>query len=459
MAKTKILWSCTECGHTQSKWTGSCSTCQQWNTFVEEVEISDKGKRFEAASEKAAQPMRIADVKNIEFERLQTHLIEFDRLMGGGIVVGSLTLVGGDPGIGKSTLMMQISHKLATQGLTVLYICGEESVEQTSLRAKRLGVNSDKLYLLSETNFTHIKHHIDQLQPDVLIVDSIQILYKQELPSAPGSVTQVRELATEFMHISKGMGISTFLIGHVTKSGEIAGPRVLEHIVDTVLDFDGDRQHGYRMLRGVKNRFGPTDDIAIFQMSGEGLVEVSNPSLIFLEERAHKTPGSAIIPTIEGSRAFLVEIQALVAPSAFSNSTRKSTGLNPNRLTLLLAVLEKRMGFQLHNKDVFVSVAGGLKITEPAIDLGVIMAISSSFSNRSVDSKTAVLGEVGLGGEVRSIPRVESRIKEVINMGFISCILPKRNLKGLSKKLTEKIQLQPIEYVEQAINYLQKETK
>ncbi|NGX38272.1 MAG: DNA repair protein RadA [Chlamydiae bacterium] len=457
MAKTKTLWSCNECGHIQSKWTGSCSTCQKWNTFVEEVEISDKGKRFEAASEKAALPIRISDVKDIEFKRLKTGFGEFDRLMGGGIVAGSLTLVGGSPGIGKSTLMMQVSHKLAMQGLTVLYICGEESVEQTSLRAKRLDISSDQLYLLSETNFTHIKHHIDQLQPDVLIVDSIQILYKQELPSAPGSVTQVRELATEFMHISKGMGISTFLIGHVTKSGEIAGPRVLEHIVDTVLDFDGDQQHGYRMLRGIKNRFGPTDDIAIFQMSGEGLTEVSNPSLIFLEERAKKTPGSAIIPTIEGSRAFLVEIQALVAPSPFSNSTRKSTGLNPNRLTLLLAVLEKRMGFQLHNKDVFVSVAGGLKITEPAIDLGVILAISSSFSNRTLDPKIAVLGEIGLAGEVRSIPRIESRIKEAINMGFTACILPKRNLKGLSKKLTEKIQLHGIEYVEQAINYLQKE--
>lgn len=451
----KTLWSCSECGHTQTKWTGSCCSCKQWNTFVEELDIPpEKGGRFESLSEKPATPIRIRDVEKVNFPRVMSGFGEFDRLMGGGIVTGSLTLVGGDPGIGKSTLMMQLADRLAKQGLVVLYICGEESVEQTSMRAQRLGIDSDNLYLLSETRFTNVKHHIDALKPDVLIVDSIQILYKQELPSAPGSVAQVRELATEFMHIAKGMGISTFLIGHVTKTGEIAGPRILEHIVDTVLDFDGDRQHGYRMLRGIKNRFGPTDDIAIFQMSGLGLVEVVNPSLIFLEERGKKSAGSAIVPTIEGSRAFLVEMQALVAPSAFSNSTRKSTGLNPNRLTLLLAVLEKRMSYQLHNKDVFVSVAGGLKIMEPAIDLAIIMAISSSFSNRTVSPKTAIIGEVGLGGEVRSVPRIESRLKEAINMGFTEVILPKRNLKGLSKEIQERIVLRGIEYVEEAVKFL-----
>lgn len=425
--------------------------CKQWNTFIEEIDIPETEDRFSVISEKNAKPMRICDVQQVHFKRVQTHIAEFDRLMGGGIVLGSLTLVGGDPGIGKSTLMLQMADKIAKQDLKVLYICGEESAEQTSLRAKRLGIQSDQLFLLSETNFKSIKLHIEQLKPDLLIVDSIQILYKPELPSAPGSVTQVREIATEFMHIAKGMNISTFLIGHVTKTGEIAGPRVLEHLVDTVLDFDGDQQHGYRMLRGIKNRFGPTDDIAIFQMHEMGLREVVNPSLIFLEERPKKSPGSVIIPTIEGSRAFLIEIQALVAPSAFSNSSRKSTGLNPNRLTLLLAVLEKRMGFQLHNKDVFVSVAGGLKITEPAIDLGIVMAISSSFSNKVLDSKTVVIGEVGLGGEVRTVPRIENRIKETINMGFTRCILPKRNLKGLHQSLTEKISLQGIDYVEEAI--------
>ncbi len=459
MSKTKTIWSCSECGHTQAKWTGSCTMCKKWNTFVEEVDTPESFERFAACSEKAAKPMRISEVDHVEFKRMKTGMEEFDRLMGGGIVRGSLTLVGGDPGIGKSTLMLQISDQLATQGLTVLYVCGEESVAQTSLRAKRLGIKSEGLYLLSETNFTNIKLHIDQLKPDVIIADSIQIIYKPELPSAPGSVTQVREIATEFLHIAKGMNISIFLIGHVTKTGEIAGPRVLEHLVDTVLDFDGDRQHGYRMLRGIKNRFGPTDDIAVFQMGELGMKEVGNPSLIFLEERAHKTPGSAIIPTVEGTRAFLVEMQALVAPSAFSNSSRKSTGLNPNRLSLLIAVLEKRMGFQLHNKDVFVSVAGGLKITEPAIDLGIVMAISSSMKNQVLNPKTVVLGEVGLGGEVRTIPRIESRIKEAINMGFTSCILPKRNLNGLSKGLTEKISLHGIDYIEEAIVLKHTQTK
>lgn len=449
MAKVRHVWSCSECGHEQSKWTGSCSVCQKWNTFVEEV--AEKDKRFEALSDKAAQPMRIKEVETLSFKRISTQMPEFDRLIGGGIVSGSLSLIGGDPGIGKSTLMMQVAHQLAQQGLTVLYVCGEESVEQTSLRARRLGIQSEHLYLLAETLFSNIKLQIDRLKPDILIVDSIQILYKQEIPSSPGSVTQVRELATEFMHLSKGLGISTFLIGHVTKSGEIAGPRVLEHIVDTVLDFEGDRQHGYRMLRAVKNRFGPTDEVALFQMSTEGLKEVSNPSQIFLEERVLDAPGSAIVPTIEGSRSLLIEVQALVAQSSFATSSRRCTGLDSNRLTLLLAVLEKRMRYPLHNCDVFVSVAGGLKISEPAIDLGIILSIASSFRNRPLGQKTAVIGEVGLGGEVRSVPRIESRLKEAIHMGFEECILPKRNLGGLSKELTQKIRLIGVEYVDEAL--------
>lgn len=296
MAKIRRMWSCSDCGHVQTKWTGCCSSCQKWNTFVEEIE--EKEKRFEGIQ--IARPMRILDVEGLSFRRLSTQILEFDRLLGGGIVTGSLTLIGGDPGIGKSTLMMQIARQLADQGLLVLYVCGEESVEQTSLRARRLGIQSERLYLLAETLFSNIKLQIDQLKPDILIVDSIQILYKAEIPSSPGSVTQVRELATEFMHLSKGLGISTFLIGHVTKSGEIAGPRVLEHIVDTVLDFEGDCQHGYRMLRAVKNRFGPTDEIALFQMNQEGLSEVSNPSHVFLAERLVGMPGSAIVPHWKG---------------------------------------------------------------------------------------------------------------------------------------------------------------
>lgn len=362
--------------------------------------------------------------------------------------------MGGDPGIGKSTLMLQLAERLAQQGLTVLYICGEESVEQTSLRARRLQVGSDQLYLLSETHFSHVKKQVDQLKPDVLIVDSIQILYKSELPSAPGSVSQVRELATEFMHIAKGMGIATLLIGHVTKSGEIAGPRVLEHIVDTVLDFEGDRQHGYRFLRSIKNRFGATDEVVLFQMGKEGLSEVTNPSLLFVEERTKDLPGSVIIPTIEGTRAFLIEVQALVAPSSFPNSTRKSTGLDPNRLSLLLAVLEKRMGYRLYHSDVFVSIAGGLKIVEPAIDLGVLLAIASSFCSRSIDPLTTVIGEVGLGGEVRSVARLESRIKEAIHMGFKKVILPAKAKAALPADFGDKIKMVGVNVVEDAISQL-----
>lgn len=451
MVKQKVLWSCAECGHRQAKWTGNCSVCQKWNTFEQEIEIQDKGKRFESLKKDSAKPMRVKEISTHEFQRISTKMPEFDRLLGGGIVSGSLTLIGGDPGIGKSTLMLQLAQALASQGLTILYICGEESVEQTSLRANRLGVSDDRLYLLSETLFSNIQAQIDHLKPDAMIVDSIQILYKSELPSAPGSVSQVRELATEFMHLAKGSGIATFLIGHVTKSGEIAGPRVLEHIVDTVLDFEGDRQHGYRLLRSVKNRFGPTDDIALFQMGSEGLSEVSNPSIIFLEERLKEIAGSVIIPTVEGSRALLIEVQALVGPSAFSTSTRKSTGLDTNRLALLLAVLEKKMGYQLHHSDVFVSVAGGLKIFEPAVDLGVLMAIGSSFCNRPIDPDTVVLGEVGLGGEVRGVPRIENRIREAIHMGFRRCLCPKRNLKGISPDLSQKIAFVGVETVEDAI--------
>lgn len=454
MAKQKVLWSCTECGHKQSKWTGSCSVCQKWNSFAEEVEIEDKGKRFETVGKAAAQPMRIKEISTTEFRRISTKMAEFDRLLGGGIVAGSLSLIGGDPGIGKSTLMLQLAENLAVQGLIVLYVCGEESVEQTSLRARRLKVASEHLFLFSETLFSQIKLQIERLNPDVLIVDSIQIVYKSELPSSPGSVSQVRELATEFMHLAKGLGIATFLIGHVTKSGEIAGPKVLEHLVDTVLDFEGDRQHGYRLLRSVKNRFGPTDDIALFQMGVEGLSEVSNPSVIFLEERLKQIPGSVIIPTTEGTRALLIEVQALVASSAFSTSTRKSTGLDQNRLALLLAVLEKRMGYQLHNCDVFVSIAGGMRITEPAIDLGILIAIASSYCNQSIDPETVVIGEVGLGGEVRGVPRIETRIREAIHMGFRKCLLPKRNAKGIAAEITEKIQLVGVELVEEAIHAL-----
>lgn len=452
MAKQRRVWYCSECGQKEHKWLGQCPACTKWNTLQEEIEVDASSRKFEAKLAAPSRSFRLNEVSLQDTPRIVTGIHEFDRLIGGGLVPGCLTLVGGDPGIGKSTLMLQLSHALTKKGLIVLYISGEESIDQTTLRAKRLGIQSDNLYLLNETCFSQIKGQIDQIQPHAIIVDSIQIVYKEELTSAPGSVSQVRETTTEFMHIAKGRGISTFLIGHVTKSGEIAGPRVLEHLVDTVLYFEGDKHLYYRMIRVVKNRFGPTDEIAVFQMKHNGLVEVPNPSEIFLEERRKEVIGSVIIPTIEGSRPILVEVQALVTETYFPSPSRRCAGLDQNRLALLLAVLEKRVGYQLHKCDVFVSVAGGLKIVEPAIDLGILLAAASSMRNRRIDPDTAVIGEVGLGGEIRSVPRLESRLKESIQMGFKRCIVPKRNLKGISEDLAKKIHIYGVEMVEEAID-------
>jgi len=452
--KQKNVWYCSECGNKQLKWSGQCQQCTKWNTFHEEIEYQGTANRFESSSVSGSRPIKLKEISHQETPRVYTRIEECDRLFGGGIVPGSLTLVGGDPGIGKSTLTLQLSNALANAGNIVLYVCGEESVEQTSMRAKRLGVESENLLLLNETNFTHIKAQVDKIKPNVLIVDSIQIVYKSEISSAPGSVSQVRETATEFMHIAKGLGITTILIGHVTKSGEIAGPRVLEHLVDTVLYFEGDKQHNYRMIRVVKNRFGPVDEIAVFQMQSCGLVEVPNPSQVFLEERVKSAIGSVVIPTLEGTRPILIEAQALVTTTFFSSPSRRCTGLDQNRLALLLAVLEKRMGYPMHRSDVFVSVAGGLRILEPGIDLGLLLAIASSMRSQSVDGETIVVGEVGLGGELRSVPRIESRLKEAIHMGFKHCLLPKRNLKGISPDIAEKIGLIPVDGVEEAIEAL-----
>lgn len=454
--KQKSVWYCSECGHKQLKWNGQCPQCTKWNTLHEEIEFTGAKARFEAQlPTNNNKPVRLKEVAHKEIPRIHTQINEFDRLIGGGLVQGSLSLVGGDPGIGKSTLLLQLSHAFAKQGLMVLYVCGEESVEQTSMRAQRLGIDTENLLLLCETNFSAIKAQIDAVNPDILIIDSIQIVYKAEITSAPGSVSQVRETTTEFMHIAKGRGIATFLIGHVTKSGEIAGPRVLEHLVDTVLYFEGDKQHNYRMIRVVKNRFGPTDEIAVFQMQQKGLVEVPNPSHVFLEERRKDAVGSVIIPTIEGTRAILIETQALVTDTFFSTPSRRCTGLDPNRLALLLAVLEKRMGYQLHKCDVFVSIAGGMRITEPGIDLGVLLSVASSMSNRQVDPETTVVGEVGLGGEIRSVTRIESRLKEAIHMGFRRCLIPQRNVAGIPAEISQKIGITGVEFVEEAVRHMQ----
>jgi DNA repair protein RadA/Sms len=452
--KQKSVWYCSECGHKQVKWSGQCLQCSQWNTFQEEVEVTTSS-RYECKSDNVPRrPVRLKDASCENTARILTNIHEIDRLLGGGVVPGSLTLVGGDPGIGKSTLMLQLSNALAKKGLLVLYVCGEESVEQTSMRAKRLDIDSDNLLLFSETNLSLIKAQIDSIKPQVLIIDSIQIVYKPELSSAPGSVSQVREAATDLMHIAKGHGIATWIIGHVTKSGEIAGPRVLEHLVDTVLYFEGDKQQHYRMIRVVKNRFGPMDEIAVFQMQSKGLTEVGNPSQIFLEERCEEMSGSAIISTLEGSRPILIETQALVTDTVFSTPSRRCTGIDQNRLALLLAVLEKRLGYHLHRCDVFVSLAGGMRILEPGIDLGVLLAVASSLRNRVIDSHTAIVGEVGLGGEIRSVSRIESRIKEAMHMGFRRCIIPKRNLKGIGGDLRDKIKIVGVDVVEQAVEML-----
>lgn len=454
MGKTKTAWLCSECGNESYQWSGACHACKSWNTLKEFTVQKEVRRSIDTPLSQMSAPVAIGSIEEKGFERVQLAFRDLNRLMGEGVVKGSLNLVGGAPGIGKSTMMLHIAEQFASLGYQVLYVSGEESLQQTSMRAKRLGVDSASILLLSETDFTKIKYQVQELKPDVFILDSIQIVYKPEIASVPGSVTQVKEVSMECMHLAKGMGMTTFLIGHVTKSGDLAGPRVLEHIVDTVLEFEGDHHQGYRIMRSNKNRFGPTDEVAIFQMDPEGLSEILNPSEAFLEERSEETSGSVVAATLEGTRGILIEVQALVAPSTFSTSSRKASGIDQNRLALLLAVLEKRMGYHFPNLDVFVSIAGGMKIFEPAVDLAVILAISSSFTNRTIPHDVGIVGEVGLGGEVRSVSRIENRVKELINMGFTTCLLPHRNAKGLSKTLGNKIKLVPVKRVEEAVNYL-----
>lgn len=453
MAKEKTQWVCIECGHSQPKWSGSCLSCKRWNT-MQELHIPKESKKVYLSKKKEdSKPVLIKDIKHNQFNRVKSGFVELDRLMGGGVVKGSLNLLGGKPGIGKSTLMLQLSLAFAKQGLVVLYVCGEESIEQTSLRAQRLGATTENLYLFSETVFSQIKASVDQIKPDILIIDSAQIVYRDDLPSSPGSVLQVKEIAMECMHIAKQYGIITFLVGHVTKSGDLAGPRVLEHLVDTVLDFEGDQKQGYRILRSSKNRFGPTDDIVIFQMKQTGLDEVKNPSLVFIEERKSNIPGSVITPALEGSRALLIEVQALVSKTAYATPVRKATGVDPNRLTLLLAVLEKRLKIPLYSSDVFVSVAGGIKVYEPGIDLAIMLSVASSFLSSAIPSDLAVIGEVGLNGELRSVSRFENRIKECFHMGFSSLLVPKKCVSEISKELLSKIKLNAIETIQDALTF------
>ncbi|ELK46901.1 DNA repair protein RadA [Halobacillus sp. ACCC02827] len=433
MAKRKTKFVCQECGYETPKWMGKCPGCNQWNTLVEETSAPAGNSRhvFQTSSTSAmTKPERITQIKSQKEPRLPTSMPEFNRVLGGGIVAGSLVLIGGDPGIGKSTLLLQVSAQIAKKDFPVLYISGEESSRQTKLRAERLGVMSDELYVLPETNLQDVLNQIDQIEPKFVVIDSIQTIFKEDITSAPGSVAQVRECTSHLMRIAKTKGIPIFIVGHVTKEGSIAGPRLLEHMVDAVLYFEGERHHTFRILRSVKNRFGSTHEMGIFEMKEKGLEEVLNPSEIFLEERSQGAAGSIVVASMEGTRPVLVEIQALISPTAYGNPRRMATGLDTNRVPLLMAVLEKRAGLLLQNQDAYVKVAGGVKLDEPAIDLAVALSIASSFRNKVSNGDDVVVGEVGLTGEIRRVSRIEQRVQEAAKLGFKRAIIPKKNMDG-----------------------------
>ena len=426
--KLRTVFVCQACGFESSKWLGRCPDCGEWNSFQEERQEVAASKGKVLGLETLAKPKPYDAVDGAEADRIPSGIGEFDRVLGGGIVPGSMVLIGGEPGIGKSTLLLQVAHLLGRTGGAVLYVSGEESESQIKLRGERLGIAGGALFLMGETSLERILEQVDELKPTSLVIDSVQTIYSSKFSSAPGTISQVREVATRLLFLAKGRGITTFLIGHVTKDGSLAGPKSLEHIVDTVLYFEGERQQHHRIVRAVKNRFGAISELGVFEMTGAGLKAVANPSALFLAERPQGSPGSAVVATMEGSRPMLVEIQALVSPSSFGNARRMSIGIDPNRTLLLLAVLEKRVGLELATDDVFVSVAGGLDVSEPAADLGVAAAVASSFRNRPLPPRTAVFGEVGLAGEVRSAGQAALRLREAAQMGFERCILPARNV-------------------------------
>ncbi|HET7522417.1 MAG TPA: DNA repair protein RadA [Bacillales bacterium] len=428
MSKQKTKYICQECGYESAKWMGRCPGCQEWNTLAEEM--VEKVSQTRSVRRGGGKPQSIRDVQGEKEPRVLTEMAELNRVLGGGIVPGSLVLVGGDPGIGKSTLLLQTSDQLAEKGHKVLYISGEESAKQTKLRADRFGITADQLYVLAETDLDAIQKAVEDLSPQFLVIDSIQTMHRSDLSSAPGSVSQVRECTAELMRISKTNGVATFIVGHVTKQGAIAGPRLLEHMVDAVLYFEGERHHTYRILRAVKNRFGSTNEIGVFEMKEAGLEEVLNPSEIFLEERSEGAAGSTVVASMEGTRTVLVEIQALVTPTSFGNPRRMATGIDQNRVSLLMAVLEKRVGLLLQNQDAYLKVAGGVRLDEPAIDLAVAVSIASSFRDKAANPTGVVIGEVGLTGEVRRVSRIEQRIHEAAKLGFTRAIISEKNLGG-----------------------------
>ncbi|WP_303972325.1 DNA repair protein RadA [Streptococcus merionis] len=430
MAKKKSTFICQSCDYHSPKYLGRCPNCGSWSSFVEEVQVAEvKNPRISVTGEQA-KPIKLNEVESSSIARTQTDMEEFNRVLGGGVVPGSLVLIGGDPGIGKSTLLLQVSTQLASLG-TVLYVSGEESAQQIKLRAERLGDINNEFYLFAETNMQRIRAEIEKIQPDFLIVDSIQTVMSPDITSVQGSVSQVREVTGELLQLAKTNNMATFIVGHVTKEGTLAGPRMLEHMVDTVLYFEGERQHTFRILRAVKNRFGSTNEIGIFEMQSSGLVEVLNPSQVFLEERLDGATGSAIVVTMEGTRPILAEVQALVTPTVFGNAKRTTTGLDFNRASLIMAVLEKRAGLLLQNQDAYLKSAGGVKLDEPAIDLAVAVAIASSYKDKPTNPQDCFIGEIGLTGEIRRVNRIEQRINEAAKLGFTKIYAPKNSLTGL----------------------------
>ncbi len=431
MAKTNTVFFCNECGYESAKWLGKCPACNAWNTFVEEKVVKQGNNK--TVVKKTVTPVSLKSIEKIKISRISSGFDELDRVLGGGFVNGSLTLLGGEPGIGKSTLILQICEKFKTDG-KVLYVSGEESAEQIKIRADRLGINSENIMFLGETDINAIEQTIEDMDPKLVIIDSIQTMYSDDITSAPGSVSQVREITSRIMKMCKMKGITTVIIGHVTKDGTIAGPRVLEHMVDAVLYIEGERYFSYRIVRGVKNRFGSTNEIGMFEMRNEGMVEITNPSSVLLTDREDNPAGSVIVASLEGTRPILVELQALTSTTVFGMPRRTANGIDYNRVTLLIAVLEKIGGINLGNQDVYMNIVGGIKINEPALDLGVVLSAASSFKNISIPKDVAVIGEVGLTGEIRSVNMIEKRLKEVEKMGLKKCIIPDSNKKLLKEK-------------------------
>ena len=456
MAREKVLFVCRECGYEAYKWMGRCPSCQGWQTFQEEL-VLKKNAESNYQSKYTGRLQSLGEIVPWKDERFSTGIREFDRVLGGGAVPGSTILVGGDPGIGKSTLLLQAALQLASRDYRVLYVTGEESLQQVKMRATRLNVTQNSLLVLAETEYSIIEKMILQNMPQLIILDSIQTVMKSELGTVPGSVVQIREVTASLIQLAKSRQFTFFIVGHVTKDGAIAGPRMLEHMVDCVLYFEGERYQNFRILRGVKNRFGSTNEIGIFTMETRGLVEVENPSALFLEQRPINTPGSVVVPSMEGTRPLLVEIQALVTPSCFGGNPRRvSTGLDHNRVALIIAVLEKKLGLQLFNGDIFVNAVGGVKVMEPAVDMGIAISIASSFSDRLILPKTMVAGEIGLTGEVRPVNRLEERLREGVKMGFQRCIVASNNLRRNFEEnivdITEELEIIGVSTVAEALN-------